>query len=64
MIVRKIDAARGLAKIVRSLCSNARPRMPAGTVATMSNQAMRSSGVSILRVFKVRRKPPMMRTQS
>ena len=64
MIVRKIAAASGLANSVRSACSSARPVMPAGIVATISSHAIRSSGVSSLRVRSVRAKPRTIRTQA
>jgi hypothetical protein len=41
LIVRKIAAARGLAKSTRSLCSNKSPAMPTGTVATASTNSSR-----------------------
>ncbi len=64
MTVRKMEAASGLANWVRNLCSRARPTMPAGIVAMPSSHARRSSGVSILRRTRLRKKPRMMRTQS
>ena len=39
------------------------PVSPAGIVATMRSQARRSSGVSIFRVFKVRKNPTTIRRQ-
>jgi hypothetical protein len=62
--VRKIAAASGLANKVRRVCSSARPVIPAGMVATMSSQAIRSSGVVSRRVRRVWKKPPMIRIQS
>jgi len=62
--VRKIAAASGLAKMVRNVCSSASSVRPTGIVATTISQASRSSAVTTLRVFSVRKNAPMIRTQS
>ena len=65
MTVRKMAAAVGEAKRVRSLCSNASPRIPAGIVPMMISQANRASWSPVVaRPFTERRKPNQMRFQS
>ncbi len=62
--VKKMAAASGLANSVRNVCSSASPMMPAGIVAMMMSQAIRSWTVSTLRWRIELKKPPMIRTQS
>jgi hypothetical protein len=63
-MVRKVAAASGLAKSVRSWCSRDNPRIPTGMVATMTNHAARSSAVSARRLARLEKNPLMIRTQS
>jgi len=65
LTVRKIAAAVGEANNVRSLCSSARPRIPAGIVPTTITQASRASrSRGVARPFTERRKPNQIRFQS
>ncbi len=64
LTIRKMAAARGLARATRTGCSSSSPRMPTGIVAQMISQASRSVGVSIRRLPRVAKKPLMIATQS
>ena len=64
LMVRKIDAASGLANSVRRECSNTSPKIPTGTVPMISSHAMRWCGVSTRRVRTEVRNPRMIAAQS
>ena len=59
-----MPARIGLPKITRNACSNSRPTIPTGMVATMIIQASFWSSVRTLRSRIEVKKPPMMRIQS
>ncbi len=64
MPIRNAEAGTGWAKIVRNACSNSRPTMPTGIVASTSNHARRWSTVLMPLSRTLVSRPAMTRTQS